>query len=439
MNAGIPKNFYQGKESEYTLPSIDDLINQVKIHGKGAYIWKADLARAYRQLRLDPLDVPLFGIKHRGQYYLDVCPSFGARCSGSACQRTTSAVVWLMGRAGHTTLVYIVISTKSLVYIDDFCGVHRDRSQAHAAYQFLRQTCTTLGLEFAPDKCAPPSRIQEWLGFTINTNTMTVHIPQEKLDAVISECKVWETKQTATHKDIQRLAGRLQHISKCVAQGRKFMSRVLSTLRQTTDHQRVYIDEHFRRDVRWFSRFATESNGIVLNDPELPPFYIECDSCLEAGGGFSEFGFYIWEYTQEFRNHVPNIHQLEAVNILMAIKTLVPSGTRGKMIIVKTDNIASSYALMTGRTHDHTGSEMLGKKCIAIFCDAKPILYSNSYNLCSNSLFTFDTVLTDGMVTGHHHLRRIKNVYYALWADVGLLFSADSLWDNWPERVRGVI
>ena len=85
------------------------------------------------------------------------------------------------------------------------------------------------------------------------------------------------------------------------------------------------------------------------------------------------------------------------------------------------------------------GSEMLGKKCIAIFCDAKPILYSNSYNLCSNSLFTFDTVLTDGMVTGHHHLRRIKNVYYALWADVGVLFSADSLWDNWPERVRGVI
>ena len=119
------------------------------------------------------------------------------------------------------------------------------------------------------------------------------------------------------------------------------MSRVLSTLRQTTDHQRVYIDEHFRRDARWFSRFATESNGIVLINPELPPFYIECDSCLEAGGGFSEFGFYIWEYTQEFRNRVPNIHQLEAVNILMAIKTLVPSGTRGKMIIVKTDNIAS--------------------------------------------------------------------------------------------------
>ena len=39
----------------------------------------------------------------------------------------------------------------------------------------------------------------------------------------------------------------------------------------------------------------------------------------------------------------------------------------------------------------YAGSEMLGKKCVAIFCNAKPILYSNSYNLCSNSLFTFDT------------------------------------------------
>ena len=86
----------------------------------------------------------------------------------------------------------------------------------------------------------------------------------------------------------------------------------------------------------------------------------------------------------------------------------------------------------------YAGSEMLGKKCVAIFCDAKPILYSNSYNLCSNSLFTFDTCYAS-CLTGHHHLRGIKNVYYALWADVGMLFSADSLWDNWPERVRGVI
>ena len=68
----------------------------------------------------------------------------------------------------------------------------------------------------------------------------------------------------------------------------------------------------------------------------------------------------------------------------------------------------------------------------------RPILYSNSYNLCSNSLFTFDTCYAS-CLTGHHHLRGIKNVYYALWADVGVLFSADSLWDNWPERVRGVI
>ena len=77
---------------------------------------------------------------------------------------------------------------------------------------------------------------------------------------------------------------------------------------------------------------------------------------------------------------------------------------------------------------------MLGEKCIAILCDAKPILYSNSYNLCSNSLFTFDTVLTDGMVTGHHHLRRIKNVYYALWADVGVLFSRGGYRDEFPYR-----
>lgn len=74
VNAGIDIKDFFGKDITYTLPSIGDLITRLQISGRGAYIWKADLARAYRQMRVDPLDTPLLGMKVNGKYYLDLCP-----------------------------------------------------------------------------------------------------------------------------------------------------------------------------------------------------------------------------------------------------------------------------------------------------------------------------------------------------------------------------
>ena len=54
VNAGITKNCLEGKAVNYTLPSIDNLVARVQELGQGSFLWKADLTRAYRQLRCDP-------------------------------------------------------------------------------------------------------------------------------------------------------------------------------------------------------------------------------------------------------------------------------------------------------------------------------------------------------------------------------------------------
>ena len=82
VNDGILKNFYQGVENSYNLPTAIDLGDVLLEGGKGTFMWKSDLTRAYRQLRVDPLDYPLLAIQHDGSYYVDVCPSFGCRASG---------------------------------------------------------------------------------------------------------------------------------------------------------------------------------------------------------------------------------------------------------------------------------------------------------------------------------------------------------------------
>lgn len=58
VNTGINIHSVFGRDISYTLPNIWDLTVSLKVIGHNAWIWKADLQRAYRQFRLDPLDTP---------------------------------------------------------------------------------------------------------------------------------------------------------------------------------------------------------------------------------------------------------------------------------------------------------------------------------------------------------------------------------------------
>ena len=95
VNAGVARNFFQGEEKSYTLPTVHDLAEMVTAMGPGTFLWKTNLEQAYRQLRSDPLDYPLMGISHKGRYYTDICPSFGCRGSSAAQQRVSTTVCHL--------------------------------------------------------------------------------------------------------------------------------------------------------------------------------------------------------------------------------------------------------------------------------------------------------------------------------------------------------
>ena len=97
---------------------------------------------------------------------------------------------------------------------------------------------------------------------------------------------------------------------------------------------------------------STLSNGIHLLQPPTHDFVIECDSTLVGGGGNSYTRYYTHRYTPQEKQNYPLIVHLEAVNLVTAYRTLVPSDTRGFTIILFTDNMASSQALHTGRATD---------------------------------------------------------------------------------------
>ena len=345
VNAGIRKGFYEGRPCTYTLPNIMDAADRVAALGPGAYMWAADLARAYRQLRTCPLSTPLLGIHIDGKYYTDTAPPFGCRTSSMACARTTNAVVYIMRKRGHFLHCYL----------DDFIGIAASHTEAERAYSDILDITTRLGLALAPGKCTPPAKELEWLGFKISATEMKLTIPQEKLDETLSECTTWMTKTTATRKEIQRLAGRLYHIAKCIEPARRFMNRIFAALRDTPFGGQHPISDGLKSDVKWFLAFAQKTNGLILLRTEpRQPWVIECDSSLRGGGAYSETHYYSAEYPEQMQKNIKNIAHLEAINLVVALKSLTPPEPEKYRIIINTDNAASQQVLESGAGKDDT-------------------------------------------------------------------------------------
>lgn len=330
VNDGILTTCHFGMDITYSLPTIADFVEALKNAGRGAYMWKSDLTRAYRQLRADPLDSPLLGLQVEGKAYIDLCPPFGCRSSAAICQRVANALVFMMAKSGHAILGYL----------DDFAACHDTLQHAKDAYEAFLTLTASLGLKLASHKSSPPTTKLEWLG------QMKISIPEDKLRQVIEECSVWLTRTKANKRMIQSIAGRIIYIANCIPPARKFTARILATLSALDDHRWVTLNDDFKADIRWFVLYAQHSNGVHLFSPDKPILYVQCDSSLFGGGGVAPPFCYSWEYSPHHMQKYTDIHHLEAINLIVAYQTLiVPQAMTPANVVIWTDNIASAWAL----------------------------------------------------------------------------------------------
>lgn len=105
------------------------------------------MARAYRQLRVDPLDSPLLGLKVDGKFYIDACPPFGCCSSSAACQRLSNAVSYIFASRGFMVLAYL----------DDYASCELTPEKSFQAYHSFIALANQLGLDLAAHKCVQPT------------------------------------------------------------------------------------------------------------------------------------------------------------------------------------------------------------------------------------------------------------------------------------------
>jgi hypothetical protein len=177
----------QNRPYKLKLPTVDDLAEQLKKHGKGCYFYTHDLERAYGQLRTDPLDWHLLGVQWNNRYYHYTGMPFGARCGGMGAQRMAEAISFMAKKEGRDLLAYI----------DDYIGVSDDKETAELDFNDNRSLFKVLVEVEAMLKEMCPTQQGRWIGILFDSINMTMEIPADKLEEIRKLLHDWVGKTAA--------------------------------------------------------------------------------------------------------------------------------------------------------------------------------------------------------------------------------------------------
>ena len=336
VNDFVNSDEYMGTKFMLTFPSIDDITAQIIRLGHGCLLYKVDISRAFRHIKVDPSEYDKLGLNWEG-FYFDSCLPFGFKHGSKIFQRTSDAVKYIMSNQN-----YDIIN-----YIDDLIGFGLP-STVHNSYKYLCELLEKLGLTISSKKLFPPSTVVTCLGVQIDTVKGTISVPPEKLKKIMHICFTWESKKTVRKRDLQSLLGSLMHITKCVRSSRPFLNRMLQNLREAkTDY--VYLNPDFYRDLLWFQTFLPHFNGVCVYNHPLLQGTVQVDASLQGLGG--RWGDCVYKLSIPLGMDDLGIVQLEMLNLFLALRIWAPNWA-GKRVRFECDNQAVVAVMKAGKTRD---------------------------------------------------------------------------------------
>jgi hypothetical protein len=338
VNSCVQENVYLKVPFQLQLPTVDNICKLINAYDEPVSLFKIDLARAFRQVPIDPLDVAYLGIEWQNNKFVDTALPFGYRHGSALCQRITDAVRYILNKLG----------VQVINYIDDFIGVVPTRD-ATRLFNITHEVLLKIGLVISESKTVVPAKQCTCLGININTEQFTLSIPKNKLAAIINICTQFLKFNKLLKKQIQSILGSLVFIHKAIKPARLFVNRIIALLRIAPHSGFIHIGHDFKRDLIWFIQFAKHYNGIT----QFKVQYHQPDFEIYTDASFSGLGAAMGNLVYEFpiNEDKTNIAYWEALNILLALRTWADY-VKHKKVKIYCDNAASVAIFQTSRGSD---------------------------------------------------------------------------------------
>ena len=259
--------------------TVDAFIDGIIARGHGTSLAKFDVARAYRNVGVHPLDRPLLGMKWRDKYYVDMALPFGLRSAPCIFTAIAHAVQWML--TSHHGVDFL------WHYLDDFLTQGPPASSVcYNNLQACIQLCSKLGLPLHPDKLEGPSTCLSILGIELDSIRLQARLPTDKRERIVTLLKSWSGKRFCRRRELESLISHLHHACKIAPQGRTFLRRILLCTFRRDDHP-IRLNQEFHLDLTWWHELFHRWDGLsFFLMPEwapLPDFQVSSDAAGTLG------------------------------------------------------------------------------------------------------------------------------------------------------------
>ena len=350
VNDGIAKELCS---LSYT--TVDDIAASVQRNGRGALMAKFDLKAAYRQVPVHPDDRWLLGMALEDELYIDTTLPFGLRSAPMIFSSLAEALAIIIRNKGVQGLDH---------YLDDFSLVGPPHSPACQLWlDTSLQVCEELGFSVVPKKTEGPAMQINLLGIEIDSAHMELRLPRQKLEKLQEIVKQWRHRKSCKKRDLQVLAGHLNHACKVIRPGRHFLRGIFGLLSQfgRKDHP-IRLNREFRADMEWWHEFASRWNGVsllrevALQHPSIE-LWSDASGAWGCGGFWNDKWFQVeWKKWPGFQD--ATISSKELLPLVIAAAVWGPQW-RGSVVRCHCDNQAVVSVIRGGYCKDPPMAHML--------------------------------------------------------------------------------
>ena len=343
VNDGIDESYIDGPAT-VTLPTTDYMAERILTLGPGAHMYKTDLARGYRQLRVDPWDWPLLGFKHNDRYFMDICPPFGLRTSAMFMQRTSQAICYIHQRRGFL----------SRAYLDDFGGGRAVARQGRGSLTCPPDYHGGIGRRRSCLQSVYPLAADDMAGDHLRHGSNDhVYTPRQDAGDNGYPRYVGGGRLRATYREVQSLLGLLHFVASVSPPVRVYTNRMLLNLREMPRTGGSSLSLGYKRDLAFFLRLLPAHNGIRILDKASVPCqeFLELDACLTGCGATTREQYYAETFPDSVLEGGHLIAHLELLYVVVATKVWQDQWS-GRKVKVSCDNTNACLAIQTGRSRD---------------------------------------------------------------------------------------
>ena len=294
------------------------------------WMTKVDLKDAYFAVPIHQSHRQYLRFSVGGQSYQFTCLPFGLSSTPRIFTKILKPVTALLREHG----------VRLIVYIDDILIMAEAQELAEEHTTALVFLLKSLGFLLSEKSMTTPSQKIDFLGMVVNSVTMQVQVPGEKIKKIRQEARGLLNMTEPSARMVSRVVGKMNALAQGIPPAPLFYRALQRDLtRALGKEEQSYeaacpLSAETKRELHWWASFLDQWNGksLVVHQPDL---VIESDASLRGWGAAAQGVTTGGPWSRQEKKY--HINFLEILAASLAVKTFLKNQSN-LTVLLKIDN-----------------------------------------------------------------------------------------------------